>query len=83
MLVECHHDRLFRNQGCDGHRLLRDPSRGIAGATFRNFMNLETTKAELAADVVKPVTITFREFPLRTLLQATDGDDVKAHWAFP
>ena len=65
--------------GRDRRRLLGDPRRGIAGAAFRNFMNLETAKAELAADVLEPLAIALGELPLRALLQAADGNDEQAH----
>ncbi len=55
------------------------PGRGVAGAAFRNFMNLEAAKAELAADVVESLAIALGQFPLRALLQPADGNDEKAH----
>src|SRR5882757_11248511 len=79
VLVERHHHRFFRNQGRNGRGLLRDPGRGVARAAFRNFMNLEAAEAELAADVVEPVAIAFRELPFRALLQAADRNDEEAH----
>ena len=42
---------------------------------FRDFMNIEAAKAELAADVVEPLAVAFGELPFGALLQPADGDD--------
>src|SRR4051812_48839831 len=79
VLVQRHQQRFFRNRGGNRRCLFRDPGRGVAGAAFRNFMNLEAAKAELAADIVEPRAIAFGEFTLRSLLEAADGNDEQAH----
>ena len=42
-------------------------------------MNLEATKAELAAEIVKALAIAFGQFPFGTLFQPADGDHDEAH----
>src|SRR5262245_22323460 len=48
-LVQCNEPVFFREVRRDRGGLLRDSRGGIAGAAFRNFMNLDAAKAELAA----------------------------------
>ena len=42
-------------------------------------MNFEAAKSELAADIVESLAVALGEFPLRALLEPSDGDDEKAH----
>src|SRR5436189_321150 len=51
----------------------------VARPAFGNFMNVETTEAELAADVVKALAKTLGKLPFGTLLQPADSDDSQAH----
>ena len=61
---------------------LGHPGCGVARAAFRNFMNIEAAKAELAADIVEALAVPFGQFPLRALLQPADRNDDEAHQAF-
>ena len=81
-LVERHQDGFLGDRGRNRRGLLGHPGRGVAGAAFGNFMNLEAAKAELAADVVEALAIALGQFPLRALLQPADGNDDEAHEAF-
>ena len=71
-LVERHQDGLFGDRGRDRRRFFGYSGRSIACAAFRDLMNLEAAKAELAADIVEALAIALGEFPLRTLLQPAD-----------
>jgi hypothetical protein len=42
-------------------------------------VNLKAAKSELAADVVESLAIPLGEFPLRPLLEPSDGNDEKPH----
>src|SRR5690242_618097 len=59
-LVQGDEPVFLREVGRDRSRLLGDSRGGIAGAAFRNFMNLDAAKAELAADIVKALAIALR-----------------------
>src|SRR5262245_22902923 len=83
-LVQRHEPVFFREEACDGGCLLRHPGGGIAGAAFRNFMNLKAAEAELAADIIEALAIALGKLPFGTLLQSADSDDNEAHPAlFP
>ena len=71
-LVERHQHGLFRDRGRDRRGFLGDPGRRIAGAAFRDLVNLEAAKAELAADIVEALAVALGQFPLRALLQPAD-----------
>src|SRR5258705_4994164 len=51
--VERHQYVFLRYQRRNRRGLLRDPGRSVARAAFRNFMNLNAAKAELAADILE------------------------------
>jgi hypothetical protein len=42
-------------------------------------MNLKAAKSEFAADLVESFAVALSEFPLRALLQPTDGNDDETH----
>jgi len=42
-------------------------------------MNGQATKAELAADIIEPLTIALGELALGTLLELADGNDEEMH----
>src|SRR5207302_1970209 len=80
--VERHEGGFRRDCGRNHARFLGNPSCGVTGAAFRNFLNLEAAKTEFTADVVESLAIAFSQLPLRTLLQPADRNDDKAHTAF-
>ena len=63
--------------------LLGHPGRGVAGAAFGDFMNIEAAKAEFAADVIEALAVAFGQFPLRTLLQPADEMTTRRIGEFP
>jgi len=71
-LVERHQNRLVRNRGQDRRGFLGHPGGRVAGAAFGNFMDVEATKTELAADIVEALSVALGQFPLRALLQPAD-----------
>src|SRR4029453_1740233 len=81
-LVQRHQPVFFREEACHGGCLLRHPGGGIAGAAFRNFVNLEAAEAELAADIIEALAIALGKLPFGTLLQPADSDDDQAHPVF-
>src|SRR5664279_305043 len=78
-LIQRHQDGFRRNCRQNRRGLLCDPGRGVARAAFRNFMNFQAMKAELAANVVESLQVAFGQLPLRTLLQPANGNDDEAH----
>src|ERR1700704_4047197 len=78
-LVERYQHGFVGNRSRNRGGFLGHPGRGVARAAFRNFMNLEAAKAELAADVVEAFPIALGQFPLRALLQPADCNDDEAH----
>src|SRR6476661_9819297 len=72
VLVQRHQHGFLRYRSRNRRGLLRYPGRAVARAAFRNFMNREAAKAELAADVPEALAIAFGQFLLRALLQPAD-----------
>src|SRR5579883_1849968 len=70
---------VFRDCGRDRRGLLRDARSCVAGAAFRNFVNLEAAKAELAADVLEALAVALGELALRSGFQPADGYDDESH----
>src|SRR5918995_3409566 len=59
VLVQRHQHGFLRYRRRNPCGFLRYPGRGVARAAFRNFMDREAAKAELAADVLEALAIAF------------------------
>ena len=79
LFVQCHQDSTFGNQSENRRSLFTNTLFGIAGATFRDFMDVEAAEAALASDIIEASTIAISEFPLRTLLETANGNDDESH----
>lgn len=77
--VERDQHMLFRDHRGDGCGLFGDARIGVTCAAFRNVMDIEAAKAELAADIVKARAITLGELPFRARFQTADADHNEAH----
>src|ERR1700710_1695245 len=77
--IERHQDRFFRDLRRNRRGFLVYAGRCVPRAAFRNFMNLEAAKAELAAQFAKSLRKAFGKFPLRALLEAADCNDDEGH----
>jgi hypothetical protein len=78
-LVERDQDGFFRNRGRNRVGLFGDARTGIARPALGNFENFEATKSKPAANVVEALPVALRQFPLRTLLEPSNGDDDQSH----
>src|ERR1043165_7643035 len=82
-LIEGDQHGFFRDSRENGGGFLGDAGRGVPRAAFRNFMNFETAKAELAPHLVEPLAVAPGQLPLRALLEAADCYHDETHKHFP
>jgi hypothetical protein len=70
---------LLRQQRRDRRSFFGNPRGGVARAAFRDLMDVEAAKPELAADILEALAVTLGELPFRALFQTADADHDKAH----
>src|SRR5262249_47732089 len=78
-LVQYSDHRLVGNMRLDRSGLFGHPRCGVARAAFRNFMDSELAKPELAADLVEPLEIAIGKLPFAALLQPAHRNDRNTH----
>src|SRR4051812_43734099 len=77
--IERNQHRFLRDLCRNRRRFLANPGSGIPRTAFRNFMNFEATKAELAPRILEAYPIAFGKFPFRALPEAADCNDDETH----
>src|SRR5581483_10247161 len=78
-LVKQDGDGIVGDRGRERDRLLGHALADLLGAAFADFHNFGVAEADAAADLLGALSVAFRQFPLRAVLQPSDGGDDETH----